>query len=150
MKKFVLIGLVLASSLTSFSQSTKQVKWTFNAKKISEKVYEVTWTADINGNWHMYSQNAGDGPQPTVFTFTKNPLINLDGKVKEVGKMQTVYEEVFKSDVRFYESTVSFVQLVKVKGTAKTNLAGKVEFMVCNDKTCLPPAAVEFAINIGG
>ena len=45
---------------------------------------------------------------------------------------------------------VDFVQVVKVKGTAKTNLAGKVEFMVCNDEKCLPPAEVDFNVNIGG
>lgn len=150
MKKFLLLALVISSALISFSQSSKQVKWTFNSKKLADKTYEITMTADISGNWHMYSQNAGDGPQPTIFSFNKNPLLTLDGAVKEVGKMKTVYEEVFKSDVRFYESTVSFVQTVKVKGAGKTNLAGKVEFMVCNDKSCLPPSEVPFTVAIGG
>jgi thiol:disulfide interchange protein DsbD len=45
---------------------------------------------------------------------------------------------------------VDFVQIVKVKGKAKTNLAGKVEYMVCNDKECLPPAETDFSVNIGG
>lgn len=107
-------------------------------------------TATINGNWHMYSQDGGEGPFSTTFTFTKNPLINFDGKVKEVGKMKKVYEEAFKSNVRFYEKTVNFVQTIKLRGSAKTNVSGKVEFMVCNDTTCLPPSEVEFSVSIGG
>ena len=107
-------------------------------------------TADINPNWHMYAQDAGDGPQPTAFNFTKNPLLSLDGNVKEVGKMKKVYEDAFKSEVRFCEKSVNFIQVVKVRGNAKTNLSGKVEFMVCDDKSCLPPAEVPFAVNIGG
>lgn len=150
MKKFLLLAFIVSSALISFGQSSKQVKWTFNSKKLADKTYEVTMTADIGGNWHMYSQNAGDGPQPTIFSFNKNPLLALDGNVKEVGKMKTVYEDVFKSDVRFYETTVSFVQTVKIKGAGKTNLAGKIEFMVCNDKTCLPPSEVPFTVAIGG
>jgi thiol:disulfide interchange protein DsbD len=33
-----------------------------------------------------------------------------------------------------------------VKGTVKTNMAGKVEYMLCNDKECLPPKKVDFSI----
>lgn len=150
MKQFLLFCSVLLTGFVSFAQSGKQVKWSFAAKKIADKTYEVRMTADINSNWHMYAQDAGDGPQPTAFNFTKNPLVTLDGKVKEVGKMKKVFEEAFKSEVRFYEKTVDFVQIVKIKGSAKTNLTGKVEFMVCDDKQCLPPTEIPFAVNIGG
>ncbi|MET0244621.1 MAG: protein-disulfide reductase DsbD domain-containing protein [Flavitalea sp.] len=150
MKQFLLFSFLVVCGFAVSAQSSKQVKWTFTAKKISDKTYEVHMTADITGKWHMYAQDAGDGPQPTAFNFTKNPLLSLDGNVKEVGQMKKVYEEAFKSEVRFYESSVNFVQVVKVKGSAKTNLAGKVEFMVCDDKQCLPPSSVPFTINIGG
>ena len=150
MKQFLLIGFLFFFGFIAMAQSGKQVKWSFTAKKIADKTYEVHMTADINGNWHIYAQDAGEGPQPTAFNFTKNPLLSFDGEVKEVGKMKKVYEEAFKSEVRFYEKSVNFVQVVKVKGSAKTNLAGKVEFMVCDDKQCLPPTEIPFAVNIGG
>ena len=149
--KRALLALTLSFiSLLSLGQSTKQVKWTFTTKKIADKTYEVHMTANINGNWHMYAQNAGEGPVSTSFNFTKNPLLQVDGKVKEVGKMKKVFEETFNSEVRFYEKSVNFIQVVKVKGNAKTNLTGKVEFMVCDDKLCLPPGEVEFSVSIGG
>jgi hypothetical protein len=150
MKQFLLFSFLIFSGFAVFAQSGKQVKWSFAAKKIADKTYEIHMTADINGNWHMYAQDAGDGPQPTAFNFTKNPLLSLDGGVKEIGKMKKVYEDAFKSEVRFYEKSVNFVQIVKVKGSAKTNLSGKVEFMVCDDKQCLPPTEIPFAVNIGG
>src|SRR6185436_4546402 len=127
-----------------------EVKWTYSAKKIAEKTYEVHLTANVNGNYHMYAQEGGDGPISTTFTFAKNPLVALQNKPKEVGKMKKVYEEAFKSEVRYYEKSVEFVQLVKLKGNAKTTLAGKVEFMVCNEKQCLPPSEVDFSVNVGG
>jgi thiol:disulfide interchange protein DsbD len=52
--------------------------------------------------------------------------------------------------VKYFESKVDFVQVVKLKANVKTSLAGKVEFMVCNDKQCLPPSEVEINVNIGG
>ena len=77
-------------------------------------------------------------------------MLTLDGKPKEQGKMKKIFEEAFKSEVRYYEKTVSFVQVVKLKGNAKTSLSGKVEFMVCNDRECLPPSETAFNIAIGG
>ncbi|HEX4851398.1 MAG TPA: hypothetical protein VFV08_11355, partial [Puia sp.] len=66
------------------------------------------------------------------------------------GKMIKKYEQAWNHDVKYYEKNVDFVQLVKLKGNGKTSLAGKVEFMVCNDQKCLPPSDVEIKVNIGG
>jgi len=149
MKKLLFIVFIL-SCFHGFAQSAKQVKWTYSARKIADRTYEVHLTATINGNWHLYAQQAGDGPIATSFNFTKNPLLTLNGKPKEVGKMKKVFEEAFKSEVRYYENSVDFVQTVLLKGKAKTSLTGKVEFMVCNDRECLPPSDVDFSVNVGG
>ncbi|HKH61742.1 MAG TPA: protein-disulfide reductase DsbD domain-containing protein [Flavitalea sp.] len=151
MKKFSLLIVSLITASVLFAQSNKQVKWAFSSKKIADKTYEVHMTATINGNFHMYAQNVGvEGPLPTAFVFTKNPLLQLDGKVKEVGKLVKKHESTWGGNVNYYEKTVNFVQTVKVRSSAKTNLAGKVEFMVCDDSRCLPPGEVEFSVNIGG
>jgi hypothetical protein len=149
MKKMLLSLVVLLVAATSFAQSDKQVKWTFHSKKLAENTYEVRMTADIGGTYHIYAQDGGDGPVSTTFEFVKSPLITLEGKVKEHGNLKKVYEDAFGSEVRYYEKKVDFVQVVKVKGKAKPALTGKVEFMVCNDKECLPPATVNFKVPLG-
>src|SRR5882672_8490243 len=148
MKKTFLFVLGLCMMHAAISQSNKQVRWTYNAKKISDKTYEVHMVATINGDYHLYAQDVGgEGPIPTTFTFTKNPLLQLDGKIKEVGKTIKKFESAWNHDVNYYEKNVDFVQVVKIKGNAKTNLSGKVEFMVCNEQKCLPPSDVEIKIN---
>ena len=152
---YILSLLIIQSGLAqlSLAQSSKQVQWSYSAKKIAEKTYAVHMTATIKGNYHLYAQDAGgEGPIATSFTFVKSPLLVMDGKVKEDGKLVKKFETAWTPphDVKYYEKTVDFVQVVKVKGTVKTNLAGKVEFMVCNDKECLPPSEVEIKVNIGG
>jgi len=147
---FTLLSVLIITTLAS-AQSAKQVKWSFTSKKIAEKTYEIHMTASLNGNWHLYAQNVGvDGPVPTTFTYTKNPLLLVDGKPKEVGKVIKKKEEVWGGVVNYYEKSVNFIQVVKVKGNIKTNMAGKVEFMVCDDQQCLPPSQVEFTVNLGG
>ncbi|MFM2231533.1 MAG: hypothetical protein RJB31_234 [Bacteroidota bacterium] len=153
-KYFPFISIILLSlSLSGFAQvgSAKQVSWTFAAKKIGDKKYEVKMTATIAGNYHLYAQIAGvEGPIPTTITFTPNPLLTMDGKPVEQGKKITKMEEAWGGKVNFYEKTVTFVQVVNAKTKAKTSLNGKIDFMVCDDELCLPPAEVPFKIAIGG
>lgn len=149
--KVTLLSLLVMISAVSFAQSSTQVKWTFSSRKIADKTYEVHAIATVGGNFHIYSQNVGvEGPIPTSFTFTKNPLVTLDGTPKENGKLVKKKEEVWGGEVRYYENKVEFIQLVKAKNAAKTNVAGKVEYMVCNDEKCLPPSETTFSVAIGG
>ncbi len=151
MKKTLLFGMTVLAGTLGMAQSSKQVNWNYSAKKIADKTYEVHMTATIGGDYHLYAQDAGgDGPIPTTFTFTKSPLLTLDGVVKEKGQLVKKFESAWSHDVKYYEKTVDFVQVVKLKSNVKTNLAGKVEFMVCNDHECLPPADVDIKVNIGG
>ena len=151
MKKGFLFGLALVLGVVAMAQSDKQVHFSYLATKIADKTYELHITATIGGDYHLYAQNpGGEGPIPTKFTFTKNPLTVIDAKVKEKGTLVTKYEQAWAHNVRYYEKEVEFIVLVKVKGTAKTKASGKVEFMVCNDHECLPPAEVEFSVPIGG
>ena len=151
MKRIVLSGLAICAGVMAMAQSSKEVNWSYTAKKIGDKTYEVHMTATIGGDYHLYAQDAGgEGPIATTFTFTKSPLLLLDGMVKEKGQLVKKYESAWSHDVKYYEKTVDFIQVVKLKSNVKTTLAGKVEFMVCNDKECLPPADVDIKVNIGG
>jgi len=142
---FVLILLLAPAGI--MAQVKNPVKWSYTAKKLSTGKYELHMTATVEKGWHIYSQNTPEGgPVPTAFTFTKNPLVTLSGPVKEVGKLETHFEKLFDVDVKQYSDKVNFVQTVMVKGTVKTNMAGKVEYMLCNDKECLPPKKVDFSI----
>jgi hypothetical protein len=155
MKNLYMKKLVTATFLVLFAgfanaQISNPVLWTYSAKKIADKTYEIHMTATINDNWHLYAQDAGTGPEPTTFSFTKNPLLSFDGKVKEIGKQEKTFDKNFNSILKFYTKKVDFVQKVKVKSAAATVVKGTVNFMVCNDRQCLPPRDVPFSINVGG
>jgi hypothetical protein len=148
MKKIILSFLVSIFVLAANAQIENPVKWTYTAKKIGPGKYELHMTAVLEGKWHIYAQQAGDGPVATEFTFDKNPLVKTDGKVAELGKMVKEYDNNFKSTLKFYGNKVDFVQKVNVKGNAMTVAKGKVTYMVCNDQKCLPPKDVAFVIKI--
>lgn len=149
MKKTILFFALALMVKISFAQVQDPVKWSFSAKKISAGTYEIHLTATIDKGWHTYSQSTPDGgPIPTSVNFNKNPLLTMDGVVKEVGKLEQHNEPLFGVEVKQFSNKVDFVQSVKIKGNAKTSVTGSVEFMVCNDKQCLPPKTEKFSVSL--
>ena len=124
------------------------VSWSFSAKKVDDKTYEVHMTANIQPGWHLYSQNQPDDAiaVPTGFTINNNPLLKLDGKVKEMGTMEKFHDKKLDVSANQYSNKVDFVQVVKLKANAKTNVTDSVEFQTCNDEKCLPPKTVNFSV----
>ncbi len=140
---------MLAAFTTSlaFAQA-EPISWKFSSKKISDNVYEVRMTATLNKGWHLYSQNQPKDAIaiPTSFSFNKNPLLDFEGNVKEIGKMEKFVDKELDVSAFQYSNEVSFVQKVKLKGKAKTNVTGKLEYQVCTDEKCLPAKTVNLSI----
>ena len=129
------------------AQIENPVQWSFSSKKINATTYQVHLTATIEDGWHIYSQTTPDGgPVPTAVSFSKNPLLKIEGKTVEVGKMEKRFEELFGVEVKQYSDKIDFVQTVKLKASAKTTINGSVEFMACNEKECIPPKTQKFSI----
>lgn len=149
MKKVIVLLVFLSLSFNGFSQMLKPVKWKFSSKKIVENEYELTFTADIDGDWAVYSQTvAKGGPIPTSFTFDKNENINFIGEVMESKRNRiTKLDPVFDMKVtKFYKQAV-FKQRVKLKSES-TIVTGKLTFMACDDDQCLPPKDVTFQFDM--
>ena len=142
---FVVLSLVVLSL-----KSQTPVSWNFSSKKISDKTFEIHLTADIQSGWHLYSQDQPDDAIaiPTSVKFNSNPLLKPDGKVKEVGKLEKFNDKALGISANQYSEKVDFVQIVKLKSNAKTNVSGTVEFQTCNDKKCLPPKTVAFNVTV--
>jgi hypothetical protein len=69
--------------------------------------------------------------------------------MKEVGKLEKYRDEKLEISANQYSQKVVFVQKIKLKGKAKTNISGKLEYQTCDDKKCLPPKTVNFSIPLG-
>ena len=149
MKKIYLLFAFFVVAGIAHSQ-TNPVSWTFTAKKIADKTYEVHMKATMQTNWHLYSQTQPDDAIaiPTSFVINANPLFKVEGKIKEIGKMEVMKDATLGVSANQYSKTVDFVQVIKLKANAKTNVTGSVEYQTCDDKKCLPPKTVNFTVAI--
>lgn len=142
---------ITACVLFQFANAQIQdpVSWIFEAKKKTADTYEVIITANVPKPWHMYSQYMpSGGPVPTKVVFNTNPLVKKVGLTKEAGKLEKVNDKIFGMEVLFFSGKVVYTQQVKVKSGIKTNIAGYVNFMVCDDEQCLPPSKKQFDIKL--
>ncbi len=148
MKKTTLLCCVaMLMSISAFSQILKPVTWSYAAKKTSATEATIYIKATIDKGWHLYSQFVKDGgPVKTTFTFPTAGTYTLIGKTIEP-KPVTKFESTFKMDVSYFENAVVFQQKVKLKGKNPV-VKGSVEFMVCDDKQCLPPDQVDFSVPV--
>ena len=140
--------MAMLFTAAAFAQIEAPVKWSYAAKKISATEAVVLVKATIEPGWHIYSQNIKDGgPVATSFTFTPAKNYTFVGKPAEP-KAITKYEDAFKMNVSYFENSVIFQQKVKLKSAGATTVKGKVEYMTCNDRKCLPPDEVEFSVAV--
>lgn len=150
MKRLLFLFSAAFSMAAASSQPLNPVNWNFTSKRINDGVYEIQMTATIQKGWHLYSQTQPDDAiaQPTSFSFTKNPLLDFDGKVKEIGNLEKYKDKTLGISAHQYSEKVTFTQTVKVKVNAKTAVTGKLEYQTCNDQKCLPPKTVNFSITL--
>ena len=132
--------------LVTQAQILTPVKWKI---KIDDKngaaEKEIVFTATAEKGWHLYDMNLPEGgPVSTSFTFETLEGAELIGQPTSSIKPTTVYDEQFAMDLRWYPGTVSFTQQMKITDPAKFKAEGEVEFMACNDETCLPPDRISF------
>lgn len=148
MKKILALWVLIIIGFTGFSQILKPVKWSFSSQNINEKEAFLIATATIEKGWHVYSQDIGEGgPIPTTLTFVKSPDYKLEGKTTETPKAVSAYDNNFGMQISWHESKAIFKQKIKLNKPEFT-VKGNLEFMVCNDKQCLPPEDIDFSIAV--
>ena len=148
MKKLISILTLVLVAIGIQAQIHQPVTWTFKLNDSNTAEKAIIFTATAEDGWHLYDQNLPEGgPVSTSFNFETLKGAELVGKPISSIKPTVVYDELFAMELRWYPGTVSFTQKIKVTDPAKFEAAGEVEFMACNDETCLPPERVEFAFN---
>lgn len=149
MKRITCICLLAIFTLMAQAQILTPVKWKIKLDdKNGAAEKEITFTATADKGWHLYDMNLPEGgPISTSFTFETLTGAETIGQPTASATPTTVFDEQFQMDLRWYAGSVTFTQKIKVTDAAKFKAEGAVEFMACNDETCLPPDQVDFAFD---
>jgi thiol:disulfide interchange protein DsbD len=149
MKKLI----IFFTALTFFSsaQIFEPVKWDFSQKQTSENTIELTFKATIDDGWYVYSQDAGDGPVSTEFTFINNgENYAISNDWVQEGVPIEEFDPNFDAVLKYFKKEALFTLDIHVMSTDDFVLKGDVYFMTCDSTQCLPPEALEFSFEIDG
>ncbi|MFD0834350.1 protein-disulfide reductase DsbD family protein [Mariniflexile aquimaris] len=135
MKKLVFIFL-LTFSTALIAQIQNPIKWSTSVEKISDKEYDLVITAEIEQDWHLYSQYTADGGSLPIFISKKEDEKNFElmGKAKESDTVKK-YNDIFEVYETFFEHKAVLKQRILLKNDnvtrANINLTGQVCKEVC-------------------
>ncbi|MBJ7880028.1 cytochrome C biogenesis protein [Gelidibacter salicanalis] len=123
------------------------VKWTTETNKVSETEYELKIIANIETNYHLYSQELiENGPLPTIFSFEETDDYELIGITSEE-EGHTSFDPTFKKEIKSFKTKATFKQKIKIKEKKNFKISAEIEFMSCNDSKCMTGYSdVEFQI----
>lgn len=128
------------------------VEWSVSTEDRNDGTVCVLFTARIEAPWHIYDLGPYDdmGPNATTVVFEPNESVTLVGGIESLTRPVRVYDSLFALEIGYFEQTARLAQTVRVKAGVKTELKARVEWMACNDESCLPPDEKDFTITLQG
>jgi hypothetical protein len=143
MVRFILSLFFVTLQISLSSQN--HVNWTFEYDKTMKKVLAY---GRIDSHWHVYSTRTKKraGPIPVSFIFQENKDAIQKGKPREEGIPIRLFDPNFEAVVYQFENI--YIVEIPFKIKKPTTINGVVNYMVCDDKMCLPPIDVPFSISV--
>ena len=138
MKKVITtISLLVAFCFTLLSQIHEPVKWTFDKKELSGTSAELIFKANIEHKWHLYGMEIpAGGPIATNIVFEKIVGAELVDGITASHKAKEKHDAYFGMTLPYFQNNVNFKQKINVTDKNFT-ITGYIEYMACNDETCL-------------
>ena len=160
--RFIYIFIFLLTPFFGISQIYEPVDWNFSKKQISENTYELTFIADIEPGWAIYSNDIYSSgvdcdieicPIPVSFEFNKDNESESDfdliGDITELDENKEVSDDpIFLMQVTKFTKRATFKQTIELNSD-NIDIKGYLTFMVCDDTKCLPPTDVDFVFEFG-
>lgn len=150
MKQFIITVLsVLFLSGWAEAQLVNPVSWTFSHKENEQQSFQLQFNASIEKHWHLYSEKPMEtGPIATSVHFDEPVGYQLEGSFNASSKPTPVFDKNFNMDVEYFSNKVTFIQNILLLTNDSVAVTGYVEFMCCDDETCLLPTQVPFSFKL--
>jgi hypothetical protein len=148
MKKICLL-IFLLSPVLFWAQAMNPVKWEAKYSESAKGEGEITASATIEKGWHVYSINLNPdaGAIPTSVTYSPGSNYELIGKPIEEG-VKEEFDKMFEFEMKIasFEGKAVIRQKIRRKDLKEFQTPLKIEYMVCNDKQCLPPKTIDIML----
>ncbi len=127
--------------------SAQQVAWSTSVEPLGSDRYRVVLDAAIPEPYHMYDMGPYEdgGPNATVIRFLPVDGVRYDGAVQQLTMPKRAYEPMFDMEIGTFSRSARFAQTVTLT-VPEAEVRAEVEWMICNDNTCMPPEDTELTV----
>ncbi len=152
MSKTLRFLLLPALLMCAFAATQAQnVSWKNKVEELGDGNYRLVLTAKIPDRFHMYDMGPYDamGPNATIITVTPVSGARLVGGVEAVTAPHRYYDDVYELEIGTYEGTAEFAQNLQLT-EPEAEVQVYLEWMICDDTSCLPLSDDEMTVKISG
>lgn len=148
--RFLLLPAMLAC-VTFAAQAQQNVAWKSEVQPLGDGTFRIVLTASIPEHFHMYDMGPYDdmGPNATVITFTPEAGARLSGSVQQITAPHRYYDDIYEMEIGTFEGEAQFAQTVLLT-EPKATVKAYVEWMICDDTSCMPLTDEELTITLEG
>ena len=140
MKKISLLLMLVVMATVSVCAQTA-IRWQASVAMKNKSEGVLTVKAVVAPGWHLYgTAMPKEGPNSTKLDFSGSTGVEFTGAFTPSVKPVTRHDDMFGITLSWWDRSVTFTRPFKLKGKkGDAAIVGKITFMGCNDKTCLPP-----------
>lgn len=148
MYKLIRTLMLTLAAMVVTTASAQNVSWKNSVEHLGGDSYRIVLEAAIPAPYHMYDMGPYDGgPNATEFSFTPGEGAVLEGGVEQLTRPERHYDKTFEMEIGTFAKKARFAQKVKLTAQA-ANVGVRIDWMICDDTSCLPPDDTELTITI--
>ena len=140
--------LPIAALFAVTAVSAQNVSWKSTVEHLDGDMYRIVLEASIPAPYHMYDMGPYEGgPNATTITFTAGAGATLEGGVEQLSTPERHYDKTFEMEIGTFAGKALFTQRVKL-AAEKAAVTAQLEWMICDDTSCMPPEDTEMTIDL--
>ncbi len=130
--------------------SAQQVAWSSSVEPLGGDTCRIVLEASIPASYHLYDMGPYEagGPNATSIRFLPADGVRYDGGVQQLSAPERHYDELFGMEIGTFSGRARFAQQA-ILSVPEAEVRAEVEWMICNENTCLPPEDAVLTVRVG-
>lgn len=126
------------------------IRWKASAEMKSAAKGVLSITAAVAPGWHLYGFDLpAGGPKSTSISLDGSTGVKFTSSLKPSVKPVVKMDDMFGVELSWWASDVVFTVPFEITDSATAKVKAVIEFMGCDDRTCLPPKKIVLNVTVG-
>ncbi len=147
----LLFFFVTLSFLQAQQPDSSTYQWSASSKRISDGVYELSFSTPGNARWELYGANEVISDVPSTELEFSDSAIVVEGPFTETGASKNIKSTLFdNASFKIYEGPATFTRKIVIKGKVPAQLLGRLNYTYGKGEEFYPSTPFNFSVALEG